>query len=119
MSLFDPRAGGLGTHQSIFSINALITCNICDHGGIYKNIGLHMFDLILARGWQAIHSLLHASATMAMVEVELHPAVTGAIGFVAFVQILSSSVCVCVVGWKRGWCYTEGERSDATGAHVI
>ena len=27
-----------------------------------------------------------------------------AIGFVAF-----ASVMLCVVGWKRGWCYTEGE----------
>ena len=81
-----------------------------------RNIGLHMFDLILARGWQAIHSLLHASATMAMVEVELHPAVTGAIGFVAFA---SDSVVFCLR--MRRWMETRvvlhrrRERSDATG----
>ena len=75
-----------------------------------------MFDLILARGWQAIHSLLHASATMAMVEVELHPAVTGAIGFVAFA---SDSVVFCLR--MRRWMETRvvlhrrRERSDATG----
>jgi hypothetical protein len=79
-----------------------------------------MFDLILARGWQAIHSLLHASATMARVEVELHPAVTGAIGFVAFA---SDSVVFCLR--MRRWMETRvvlhrrRERSDATGAHVI
>ena len=83
-----------------------------------RNIGLHMFDLILARGWQAIHSLLHASATMAEVEVELHPAVAVAIGFVAFPSII---LCVvgCVVGWKR-WCYTEGESGAMRpGAYVL
>ena len=30
-----------------------------------------------------------------------------AIGFVAF-----ASVMLCVVGWKRGWCYTEGESGE-------
>ena len=79
-----------------------------------------MFDLILARGWHAttsaIHSLLHASATMAKVEVELHPAVTGAIGFVAFA---SDSVVFCLR--MRRWMETRvvlhrrRERSDATG----
>ena len=80
-----------------------------------RNMGLHMFDLILARGWQAIHSLLHASETMAKVEVELHPAVAVAIGFVAF-----ASVVLCVVGWKRRWCYTEGESGAMRpGAYVL
>ena len=74
-----------------------------------------MFDLILARDWQAIHSLLHASATMAKVEVELPPAVAVAIGFVAF-----ASVVLCVVGWKRRWCYTEGESGAMRpGAYVL
>ena len=35
-SMFDPRAGGLGTPSNQFCINSLITCNICDHRGIYK-----------------------------------------------------------------------------------
>ena len=83
-----------------------------------------MFDLILARGWQASltppldrvsNSLLDASATMAKVEVELHPAVAVAIGFVAF-----ASVVLCVVGWKRRWCYTEGESGAMRpGAYVL
>ena len=44
-------------------------------------------------------SLLDASATMATTDL-----VGPAIGFVAF-----ASVMLCVVGWKRGQCYTEGE----------
>ena len=44
-------------------------------------------------------SLLDASATMATTDL-----VGPAIGSVAF-----ASVMLCVVGWKRGWCYTEGE----------
>ena len=81
-----------------------------------------MFDLILARLAGSLHatatrpprdrhatvgnSLLDASATMAKVKVELHPAVAVAIGLVAFPSIV---LCVvgCVVGWKR-WCYTGG-----------
>ena len=36
-SMFDPRAGGGWAPQSNqFGINSLITCNICDHRGIYK-----------------------------------------------------------------------------------
>ena len=45
------------------------------------------------------NSLLDASATMATTDL-----VGPAIGFVAF-----ASGILCVVGWKRGWCYTEGE----------
>jgi len=61
------------------------------------------------------NSLLDASATMAKVEVELHPAVAVAIGFVAF-----ASVVLCVVGWKRRWCYTEGESGAMRpGAYVL
>ena len=55
---------------------------------------------------------------MAEVEVELHPAVAVAIGFVAFPSII---LCVvgCVVGWKR-WCYTEGESGAMRpGAYVL
>ena len=38
-----------------------------------------------------------------------------AIGFVAF-----ASVMLCVVGWKRGWCYTEGESGAMRpGAYVL
>ena len=48
---------------------------------------------------RVINSLLDASATMATTNL-----VGSAIGFVAF-----ASVMLCVVGWKRGWCYTEGE----------
>ena len=85
-----------------------------------------MFDLILARLVHSTrpprdrhatvgNSLLDASATMAKVEVELHPAVAVAIGFVAF-----ASVVLCVVGWKRRWCYTEGESGAMRpGAYVL
>ena len=72
-----------------------------------------MFDLILARLVHSTrpprdrhatvgNSLLDASARMAKVKVELHPAVAVAIGLVAFPSIV---LCVvgCVVGWKR-WC---------------
>ena len=85
-----------------------------------------MFDLILARLVHSTrpprdrhatvgNSLLDASATMAKVEVELHPAVAVAIGLVAF-----ASVVLCVVGWKRRWCYTEGESGAMRpGAYVL
>ena len=64
------------------------------------------------------NSLLDASATMAKVEVELHPAVAVAIGLVAFPSIILS-VVGCVVGWKR-WCYTEGESGAMRpGAYVL
>ena len=55
-------------------------------------------------------SLLDASATMATTDL-----VGPAIGFVAF-----ASVILCVVGWKRGWCYTEGESGAMRpGAYVL
>jgi len=61
-----------------------------------------MFDLILARLVHSTrpprdrhatvgNSLLDASATMAKVEVELHPAVAVAIGLVAFPSIVASN----------------------------
>ena len=89
-----------------------------------------MFDLILARLAGSLHatatrpprdrhatvgnSLLDASATMAKVKVELHPAVAVAIGLVAFPSIV---LCVvgCVVGWKR-WKVETVETGYATGA---
>ena len=52
------------------------------------------------------NSLLDASATMATTDL-----VGPAIGFVAF-----ASVMLCVVGWKRGWCYTEGESGAMAAA---
>ena len=48
------------------------------------------------------NSLLDASATMETTDV-----VVLAIGFALF-----ASVMLCVVGWKRGWCYTEGESGE-------
>ena len=55
-------------------------------------------------------SLLDASATMATTDL-----VGPAIGFVAF-----ASGILCVVGWKRGWCYTEGESGAMRpGAYVL
>ena len=48
------------------------------------------------------NSLLDAPATMAKTDL-----VGPAIGLVAF-----TSVILCVVGWKRGWCCTEGESEE-------
>ena len=48
------------------------------------------------------NSLLDAPATMAKTDL-MGPA----IGLVAF-----TSVILCVVGWKRGWCCTEGESEE-------
>ena len=75
-----------------------------------RNMGLHMFDLILARGWQAIHSLPHTRPRRwRWWKWSYTPPSPAPSASSPLLQILSSSVCVCVVGWKRGWCYTEGE----------
>ena len=75
-----------------------------------RHIGLHMFDLILARGWQAIHSLPHTRPRRwRWWKWSYTPPSPAPSASSPLLQILSSSVCVCVVGWKRGWCYTEGE----------
>ena len=59
----------------------------------------------------AIHSLLHATALGPLLDASATMATTDlvgpAIGFVAF-----ASVMLCLVGWKRGWCYTEGESGE-------
>ena len=71
--------------------------------------------LVSARGWQFTHSSTRQQFTPPRVRDDgdggsgYTPPSPAPSASSPLLQILSSSGILCVVGWKRGWCYTEGE----------